>query len=131
MWDCPQIHAASSLCRLTKGVAMSAVEFGLTSESAFVRTLLPVALEQPLRGSDLTQHYESLLYLSRSIASIAREMHSRDLVALLRPLFPCDFVKIVVLDPGGDGVTWKSREADQLAPLNVTLRETTVWAVYH
>jgi formate hydrogenlyase transcriptional activator len=109
---------------------MSAVEFGLTPQSALVNTLSSVTFEQPLRGPELTRPYESLFYLSRSLASMTREILSRDLAALLRPLFPCDFVNIVVFDSGGHDVCWRSLDADQLAPLDVPIRETTVWSVY-
>jgi len=109
---------------------MNTVEFGLTPEAAFVNTLSPAAFEQCLRGSELTPRYESLLYLSQSFASMTSEMLSRDLVALVRPLFPCAFVNIVVFDSGGHDVCWRSLEADQLAPLDIPIQETTVWSVY-
>lgn len=49
---------------------MSAIEFGLTPPPPFFSTLLPVAFDQSLTGSEASAvHYERLSYLSRSIAS--------------------------------------------------------------
>lgn len=109
---------------------MSAVDIGLTPDTAFANTLSSPAFEHRLRGSVLTSRYENLLFLSQSLASMTREMRSRDLVALLRPLFPCDFVNIVVFDPADHEVCWRTLEADQLVPVDVPIQATTVWPVY-
>ena len=49
---------------------VSAIEFGLTPPRPLLNTLMPVAFEQPLTGSEMSAaHYERLSHLSRSVAS--------------------------------------------------------------
>ena len=110
---------------------MSAVEFGLTSETPFVYTLPQLPFEQPLTGSEaLAVRYEGLSRLSRSIACMKPEVLSRNLAALFRPLFPCDHVNIAIFNQGNDDVAWKSLGVSELAQLDAPIEETTVWSVY-
>src|SRR5271169_762490 len=114
-----------------KELAMSAVEFGLTSQPPFLNTLPQAPLEQLLTGPEsLTTRYEGLSGLSRSIVSMTPEILSRNLVALLRPMFIFDFANIVIFDEEDSGVTWTSEGTDQLAPLDGAFEESTVWSVY-
>src|SRR5215467_14012462 len=108
---------------------MSAVEFGLASQSPFPHSFSPVPFERPLTGSEaLSAHYEGLSQLSRSIASMTLEDISRNLVALLRPIFPCDLVNIVIFNQRTNDMPWRSLGAGQLAPLDSSIEETTVWS---
>src|SRR5215467_8368418 len=110
---------------------MSAVEFGLASQSPFPHSFSPVPFERPLTGSEaLSAHYEALSQLSRSIASMTLEDISRDLVALLRPLFPCDLANIVIVDQGADLYPFTSIGAAQLASLDGPMEETRTWPTY-
>jgi formate hydrogenlyase transcriptional activator len=109
---------------------MSAVEFGLASQTSLVRALPQLPFERPFTGSEVTVKYQALNQLGRSIASMTIEDLSRNLVALLRPLSPCDLANIVIFDQSADGISWRSLGASQLAPLNAPTDETTVWSVY-
>ena len=110
---------------------MSAVEFGLTSETPFVHTLPQLHFEQSLAGSHmLAARYEGLSHLSRLTASMTPEVSSHSLVALFRPLFPCDFVNVVIFNEGNNDAHWKSFGVEQLTPLDLPIEETTVWSVY-
>jgi formate hydrogenlyase transcriptional activator len=110
---------------------MSAVEFGLASQSPFPHSFSQVPFEQPLTGPEaLAARYELLSQLSRSIASMTSGDISRNLVALLQPLFPCDLANIVILNQGTNDVPWTSLGAAQLAPLDSPIEETTVWSTY-
>ena len=110
---------------------MSAVEFGLTQPPSFISTLTQAPFEQLSTGSEtLNARYEVLSRLSHSIASMTPETLSGNLVALLRPLFPCDLANIVIFNQGEEGIGWKSLGATQLACLDLPLEETTVWSVY-
>jgi formate hydrogenlyase transcriptional activator len=111
---------------------MSAAEFGLASEAAFVHTLPQMHFEQHVTSSQtLAARYQRLSHLSRSIASMTPDVLSRNLVALLRPLFPCDLVNVVIFDEGDNDARWRSFGAEQLASLDLPFEETTVWSVYH
>ncbi len=109
---------------------MSAVEFGLASQTSLVRALPQLPFERSFTGSEVAVKFQALNQLSRSIASMTSEDLSRNLVALLRPLFPCDLVNIVVFNQGTNEVPWKSIGAGQLAPLGASIEESTVWSVY-
>jgi formate hydrogenlyase transcriptional activator len=111
---------------------MSAVEFGLTSETAFVHPLPQMHFEQPVTGSQtLAARYQGLSHLSRSIASMTPDVLSRNLLALLRPLFPCDLVNVVIFDEGDNDARWTSFGVKQLASMDLPFEKTTVWSVYH
>jgi formate hydrogenlyase transcriptional activator len=110
---------------------MSAVEFGLTSQSTFLNTLPPVPLEQILTGPETwTGRYEGLSSLSRSVVSMTPDVLSRNLVALLRPLFSFDFANIVLFNDGDSDVPWTSFGTEQLAALDGAFEESTMWSVY-
>ena len=109
---------------------MSAVEFGLASQTSLVRALPQLPFERSFTGSEVAVKFQALNQLSRSIASMTSEDLSRNLVALLRPLFPCDLVNIVVFNQDTNEVPWKSIGAGQLAPLGASIEESTVWSVY-
>jgi len=110
---------------------MSAVEFALKPKTPFIHTLPQLPFENSMTGSDvLTARYEGLCRLSRSIASMTPELLSRNLAALLRPLFPCDVVNIIVFSERDNDVSWKSLGEGQLAPMEGPVEETTVWSVY-
>ncbi len=109
---------------------MSAVEFGLASQTSLVRGLSQLPFERSFTGSEVVVKFQALNQLSRSIASMTSGDLSRSLVALLRPLFPCDLVNIVVFNQGTNEVPWKSIGAGQLAPLGASIEESTVWSVY-
>ena len=108
---------------------MSAVEFGLASPRPL---LLPqVPFEKPVTGLDaLAARYEALSHLSRSIASMPFDDLSRNLLALLRPIFPCDLANIVIVNQATSDVPWRSLGAGQLAPPTAALEQTTVWSTY-
>jgi formate hydrogenlyase transcriptional activator len=109
---------------------MSAVEFGLTSQSTFLNTLAPVPLEQLLTGPETwTARYEGLSSLSRSVVSMTPDVLSRNLVALLRPLFSFDFANIVLFNDGDIDTPWTSFGTEQLAILDDAFEESTVWSV--
>src|SRR5215813_5763608 len=110
---------------------MSVTEIGLRPESALLSALPQVVTEQPSTDSlSLVTRYEAVSGLARSLASMTPEILSRDLLALFRPLFPCDFVNIVILDPGGSEVNWRPFGDEQLARLDVPMDQTTIWSVY-
>src|SRR5882724_12323801 len=110
---------------------MSAVEFALKPKTPFIHTLPQLPFEKSLTGSDvLTARYEGLFRLSRSIASMTPEVLSRNLVALFRPLFPCDLINIIIFNQRDNGVSWESLGEAQLARMDVPVQETTVWSVY-
>jgi formate hydrogenlyase transcriptional activator len=116
---------------LEKEFAMSVTEIGLRPESALLSALPQVVTEQPSIDSlSLVTRYEAVSRLARSLASMTPEILSRDLLALFRPLFACDFVNIVILDPGGSEVNWRSFGDEQLARLDVPMDQTTIWSVY-
>ena len=110
---------------------MSAVEFGLASQRPFSCPLPQAPFEQPFAEPEaLAARYGALSQLSRSLASMALEDISGNLVALLQPLFPCDLANIVILHQGTNDVPWTSLGAAQLAPLDSPMGETTVWSTY-
>jgi formate hydrogenlyase transcriptional activator len=109
---------------------MSAVEFGLASQTSLVRALPQLPFERSFTGSELTVKYQALNQLGYSVSSMTLEDLSRDLVALLRPLFPCDLGNIVIFNQSTDSVSWRSLGAAQLAPLDGPTDGTTVWTVY-
>src|SRR5215470_18043329 len=103
---------------------MSAVEFGLASQSPFPHSFSQAPFEQPLAGPEaLAAAFELLSQLSRSIASMAPEEISRNLAALLRPLFPCDLANITILNPGTNDIPWTSLGTAQLAPVDGPIEE--------
>ena len=107
---------------------MSAVEFSLATQTSFLHSLPQV---HTLTGSEaLAARYEGLSQLSRCIASMTLEEISRNLVAHLRPVFPCDLVNIVIFNQGTNDVPWRSLGAGQLAPLDSSVEETTLWSTY-
>ena len=109
---------------------MSAFESFLPTQPPFVSTLSPMPYEHLLTGPEgWASPYEKLFHLSRSVAAMPREVLSRNLVALFRPLFPCDLVNIVILNPGAD-VSWSSLGAGQLAHAEIPVEATTVGSVY-
>ncbi len=114
---------------------MSAVEFGLTSQTPFVYEVSQRPFEQLLTESEaLEARFGALSHLSRSIASsiasMTPEVLSHNLVALLRPLCPCDLANIVIFNKGNDDVLWRSLGAGQLARLDIPIEETTLRSVY-
>jgi len=110
---------------------MSAVEFGLTSQTPFVYAVSQRPFEQLLTESEaLEARFGALSHLSRSIASMTPEVLSRNLVALLQPLFPCDLANIVIFNEGNNDVSWRSLGAAQLARLDIPIEDTTVRWVY-
>ncbi len=114
---------------------MSAVEFGLTSQTPFVYAVSQRPFEQLLTESEaLEARFGALSHLSRSIASsiasMTPEVLSHNLVALLRPLCPCDLANIVIFNKGNDDVLWRSLGAGQLARLDIPIEETTLRSVY-
>jgi formate hydrogenlyase transcriptional activator len=110
---------------------MSAVEFGLASPRPFLYPFSQVPFEQPMTGPEASAaRYEVLSKLSRSIASMTLEDISRNLVALLGPIFPCDLANIVIFNQDANEALWRSLGAAQLAPLDGPIEETTLWATY-
>ena len=110
---------------------MSAVEFGLTSQSALVNAPSQVPFEQAMTGPEtLAIGCQSLPHLSRWIASMTPEILSRNLVALLKPFCPCDLANIVIIRQDDDDVRVESLGVRQLAPMVGPIEETTVWSVY-
>src|ERR1700752_1231228 len=82
------------------------------------------------RPSVFADRYEPVSHLSRSIASTTPDVLSRTLGTLFQPIFPCDFVNIVVLDRSEGDVSWKSFGSEELARLDASPKDTTVWCVY-
>src|SRR2546428_10312809 len=110
---------------------MSAVEFGLTSQTPFVYAVSQRPFEQLLTESEaLEARFGALSHLSRSIASMTPEVLSHNLVALLGPLCPCDLANIVIFNKGNDDVLWRSLGAGQLVRLDIPIEETTLRSVY-
>jgi formate hydrogenlyase transcriptional activator len=109
---------------------MSAVEFGLASQTPLVGALSQLPFERPFTGLELVVKYQALNQLGRSIASLTIEDISRNLVALLRPIFPCDLGNIVIFNEGTDAIPWRSLGTAQLAPMDAQIGDTTVWSVY-
>jgi len=110
---------------------MSVVEFGLRPPSAFTSMLSSINCEQLCTDlPTLASRYESVSRLAGSISSMAPEVLSRDLVALFRPIFPCDSVNIVILGSGDGEVAWQTFGDEQLAPLDAPMEGTTLWSVY-
>jgi formate hydrogenlyase transcriptional activator len=110
---------------------MSAVEFGLTSQTPFVYAAgQPTLVHASTALESLAARYEALAQISRSIASMDPEILSRDLVSLLQPLFPCDFVNIVMYDQADGAGSWKSYGVEELSRPGMPVEETTVWSVY-
>ena len=110
---------------------MSAVEFALTPQPPFLGTLPSQSFEPPFTASEsMAAGYEALSELSRSTFSMTPEVLSRNLVALLRPLFAVDFANIVIFNEGAGDITWTSFGAEQLAGLDGPVEESTVWSVY-
>jgi len=110
---------------------MSAVEFGLTLQTPFVYAAGQPTLAHASTGLEsLTARYEALAQISRSIAWMDPELLSRDLVSLFQPLFPCNFVNIVMFDQADGSRSWKSYGAQELARPEMPAEETTVWSVY-
>ena len=108
---------------------MSAVEFGLASQTP-LGALPHLPFERSSTGLELVVKYQVLNHLGRSIASMTLEDLSRNLVALLRPIFPCDLGSIVIFNEGTDGNPWRSLGTVQLAPMDAQIDDTTVWSVY-
>src|SRR5262249_53889379 len=106
---------------------MSAVEFGLTSQPSFL-TLSQVQFEQPQTVRE--KRYEELLQLCGSIASMSPETLSENLIALVQPLFSCDFANIAIFDDSDSHTPWRSFGTDGLAALSIPLEESTLWSVY-
>jgi len=110
---------------------MSAVEFGLTSQTPFVYAAGQLTLAHTSTALEsLAARYEALAQISRSIAWMDPEILSRDLVSLFQPLFPCDFVNIVMFDQADGAGSWKSYGVEELARLEIPVEETTAWSVY-
>jgi len=110
---------------------MSAVEFGLTSQTPFVYAAgQPTLAHASTALESLAARYEALAQISRSIASMDPEIFSRDLVSLFQPLFPCDFVNIIMFDRADGAGSWKSYGVEELARLEIPVEETTAWSVY-
>src|SRR5215467_13277497 len=110
---------------------MSAMEFSLASQRPFICSLPDATFEQPLTASSepLVARYEALSQLSRAIASMTLDDISRNLVALLHPIFPCDFANIILTQDEND-VPCRLLGTEQLAPLNAPSDETTIWSTY-
>jgi len=88
-------------------------------------------LEKPLAGAEtMARHYEALSRLSISLASLTPEDLSRNLAALLRPLFDFDFLDVIVFKEGSSEELWHSVGAGQLPSSDVPVEETTCWWVY-
>jgi hypothetical protein len=110
---------------------MSAVEFGLTLQTPFVYTVRRPTLAHASTGLEsLAARYEALAQISRSLAWMDPEILSRDLVSLFQPLFPCDFVNIVMFDQADGAGIWKSYGVEELARPEIPVEETSVWSVY-
>jgi formate hydrogenlyase transcriptional activator len=110
---------------------MSAIEFGLISQTPFVYAAAQPTLAHGSTGLEsLSTRYELLAQISRLMASMDPEIVSRDLVGLFRPLFPCDFVNIVMFDQADGGGSWKSYGAEELARPEVPVDDPTLWSVY-
>lgn len=110
---------------------MSAVEFGLMSQSAFVNVPQEVPFEKlPMGSHTLTIDYQRLTQLFRSIASMTPEILSHNLVALLRPFFPCDLASLVIIGQDDSDARWDSLGAPELAPLDGPIEKTTLWSVF-
>src|SRR5277367_5652403 len=110
---------------------MSAVEFGLPLQPTFLNTPPPVPLEQLLTGPETwTARYEGLSSLSRSVVSMTPDVLSRNLIALLQPLFSFDFANVVLFNDGAIDIPWTSFGTEQLAILDDAFEESTVWSVY-
>ncbi len=78
----------------------------------------------------MARHYEALSRLSISLASLTPEDLSRNLAALLRPLFDFDFLDVIVFKEGSSEELWHSVGAGQLPSSDVPVEETTCWWVY-
>src|SRR5262249_18774100 len=90
-----------------------------------------MSFEQTVAGAEtLTSRYEALSRLSLTIASVSPDVLSRNLVALFRPLFPCDLVNIVIFNQDGAGLSRRSLGAPELARLDLPVEETSVWSAY-
>ncbi len=110
---------------------MSVAEFGLTPRASFMSTKSQMQLEKPLAGAEtMARHYEALSRLSISLASLTPEDLSRNLAALLRPLFDFDFLDVIVFKEGSSEELWHSVGAGQLPSSDVPVEETTCWWVY-
>jgi formate hydrogenlyase transcriptional activator len=110
---------------------MSAVEFGLTLQTPFVYAAGQPTLAHSTTGLEsLAARYETLAQISRSIAWMDPEILWRDLVSLFQPLFPCDFVNIVMFDQADGAGSWKSYGVEELARPEIPVEETTVWSVH-
>src|SRR5580700_11668005 len=110
---------------------MSAIEFGLTSQTPFVYSARqPTLAHASTALESLAARYEALAQISRSIASMDPEILTRDLVGLFQLLFPCDFVNIVMFDQADGAGSWKSYGVEELARPEIPVEETTVWSVY-
>ena len=110
---------------------MSAIEFGLPSESPVLSPLSPMPFDRCSSKSGWSPVlFERLFQLSRSIASMTPEVLSGSLVALLRPLFPCELASIVVFDARNLDCPWRSLGSEKLAQSDIPIEETTIWSVY-
>jgi formate hydrogenlyase transcriptional activator len=110
---------------------MSVAEFGLTPRASFMSTKSQMQLEKPLAGAEtMARHYEALSRLSISLPSLTPEDLSRNLAALLRPLFDFDFLDVIVFKEGSSEELWHSVGAGQLPSSDVPVEETTCWWVY-
>ena len=110
---------------------MSAVEFSLPSPPPLLIAVPHVPLEprQPELES-FEKFYEVLSQLSRSIASTAPDALSRNLAALLRPIFGADFTNIVIFNESDGTIAWTSFGSDELATSGGPIVESTLWSVY-
>jgi hypothetical protein len=106
---------------------MSSIEFALGPQQS-TGALPQMGFDG--RPSVFADRYEPVSHLSRSIASTTPDVLSRTLGTLFQPIFPCDFVNFVVLDKSEGDLSWKSFGSEELARLDASPKDTTVWCVY-
>src|SRR5262249_55632437 len=110
---------------------MSAIEFSLASQRAFLIPLPEASFEPHFTAAEgLTERYESLSQISRSFASMTLDDISRNLVALIRPIFACDLANILLFTRDANDDPWISLGATRLAPSHSSIDETTLWSTY-
>jgi formate hydrogenlyase transcriptional activator len=109
---------------------MSAIDFGLATESPISSLFPQTPFEPSISSEQLATRYEALARLSRSIAAMPFEDISRNLVELLRPVTPCDFANIVICDQARAESSWTSFGAAQLTPLHASIEHTSVWSTF-
>jgi len=83
-----------------------------------------------MESKTLAKQHEALSRLSISLASLTPEELSRDLTALLRPVFDFDLLDVIVFKQGTSDVLWHSVGAERFAPADVPIEETTFWWVH-